>query len=81
MSFDFSLRDNETKEHLFDKGRKGKPTHGNYRISITPTLEYNISDNFSLQLDFSYDMTRPYTYNSFPSKNYKGTVTAKYSLK
>jgi len=81
MSFDFSIRDNETKEYLLDKGIKGKPTHGNFRISITPTVEYNISDNFSLQLDFSYDMTKPYSFNSYPSTNYKGTVTAKYSLK
>ncbi len=81
MSFDFSIRDNETKEYLFDKGRKGKPTHGNYRVSITPTLEYNINDNFAVQLDFSYDMTKPYVNNSYPSTNYKGTVTAKYSLK
>lgn len=81
ISFDMSIRDNEVKEYLFDKGRNGKPTHGNYRVSITPTIEYNVTDNFSLQMDFSYDNTVPYVNNSYPSKNYRGTVTAKYSLK
>ncbi len=81
ISFDMSLRDNEVKEYLFDKGRNGEPTHGNYRISIAPTLEYNITDNFSLQMDFSYDKTKPYVRNSNPSTNYRGTITAKYSLK
>ena len=81
ISFDMSIRDNEVKEYLFDKGRSGKPTHGNYRISITPTIEYNVTDNFSLQMDFSYDNTVPYVNNSYPSKNYRGTVTAKYALK
>ena len=81
MSFDLSIRDNEEKEYLFDKGRSGKPTHGNYRISISPTMEYNITDNFSLQADFSYDKTVPYVNNSYPTTNYRGTVTAKYSLK
>ncbi len=81
ISIDFSIRDNETKEYLFDSGKAGKPTHGNYRISFSPTMEYNISDNFSLQADFSYDKTVPYVYNSYPTTNYRGTVTAKYSLK
>jgi len=81
ISVDFSIRDNEVTEYLFDKGRNGKPTHGNYRVSLTPTMEYNISDNFSVQADFSYDMTKPYVNNSYPSTNYRGTVTAKYALK
>ncbi|HEB62053.1 MAG TPA: hypothetical protein ENI82_02775 [Bacteroidetes bacterium] len=81
ISVDFSIRDNEVKEYLFDSGRNGKPTHGNYRVSLTPTMEYNITDNFSLQADFSYDKTVPYVNNSYPTTNYRGTVTAKYSLK
>ena len=81
ISVDFSIRDNEVKEYLFDSGRKGKPTHGNYRISLSPTMEYNITDNFSLQADFSYDKTVPYVNNSYPVTNYRGTITAKYSLK
>lgn len=81
ISIDFSIRDNETKEYLFDNGRKGRATQGNYRISLTPSAEYNISDNFSVQLDFSYDKTVPYVNTSFPITNYRGTVTAKYSLK
>ena len=81
LGIDFSIRDTETKEYLFDTGRDGKATHGNYRISFAPTAEYNISDNFSMQLDFSYDKTVPYVNNSYPTTNYRGTVTAKYSLK
>ena len=81
INVDFSIRDNETKEYLFDTGRNGKATHGNYRISLAPSMEYNISDNFSMQLDFSYDKTVPYVNNSYPTTNYRGTVTAKYSLK
>ena len=81
ISFDMSIRDNEVKEYLFDSGRKGKPTHGNYRISISPVVEYNVTDNFSLQANFSYDKTVPYVNNSYPTTNYRGTVTAKYSLK
>lgn len=81
ISVDFSIRDNEVKEYLFDSGRNGKPTHGNYRVSLSPTMEYNITDNFSLQADFSYDKTVPYVNNSYPTTNYRGTVTAKYSLK
>ncbi|MGE5355337.1 MAG: cell surface protein SprA [Deltaproteobacteria bacterium] len=81
ISVDFSIRDNETKEYLFDTGRNGKATHGNYRIALAPSLEYNITDNFSMQLDFSYDKTVPYVNNSFPTTNYRGTITAKYSLK
>jgi cell surface protein SprA len=81
INIDFSLRDNETKEYLFDTGRNGKATHGNYRVSLAPSMEYNITDNFSMQLDFSYDKTVPYVNNSYPTTNYRGTVTAKYSLK
>lgn len=81
LGVDFSIKDTETKEYLFDSGRDPKATHGNYRISLIPTAEYNISDNFSLQLDFSYDKTIPYVSNSWPTTNYRGTVTAKYSLK
>ena len=81
ISVDFSIRDMETKEYLFDSGRNGKATHGNYRIALAPSLEYNITDNFSMQMDFTYDKTVPYVNNSFPTTNYRGTVTAKYSLK
>ncbi len=81
ISVDFSVRDNQTQEYRFDTQTDGKSTHGNYRIALTPSAEYNISDNFSVQLDFSYDKTLPYVTNSYPTTNYRGTVTAKYSLK
>ena len=79
LSFDFRLSDDVTYNHLLDQGII-EPTRGNYSLSISPALEYQINQRLSLRLFFDYRRVEPKTSAGFPRTDSSGGIVARFSL-
>lgn len=79
LSFDFRLTDDVTFNHLLDQGIV-EPTRGNYSLSISPAVEYQVNDRLSLRLFFDYRRVEPKTSAGYPRTDSAGGVVVRFSL-
>ncbi|WP_170254736.1 T9SS outer membrane translocon Sov/SprA [Phaeodactylibacter luteus] len=79
INFDMSIRDDVTFAHRLDEGIR-EPTRGNYALSLSPSVEYAISQRLSLRLFFDYRRTVPATSAGFPRTDASGGVIVRFQL-
>ncbi|HMQ48278.1 MAG TPA: cell surface protein SprA [Saprospiraceae bacterium] len=79
INFDFSLRDDITYAHLLDQDI-AEPTRGNYTLSISPSMEYQLNQRLSLRLFFDYRQTRPKTSIGYPRTDTSGGIVVSFQL-
>ncbi|MEL7020299.1 MAG: cell surface protein SprA, partial [Bacteroidota bacterium] len=80
IKFDFSLRDNVTFLHELDDLGAKEPTRGERTIRIDPQAIYQLNDQLSLTLFFSYNRRVPRVSTSFPITNSEGGVRVSFAL-
>ncbi len=79
FDFNFSLRDDITFNHLLDQDVV-EPTRGNYLLSISPTIEYQVSRDFSVRLFVTYQRSEPKVSTGFPRIDTAGGFVVRYQL-
>lgn len=76
---DFSLRDDYTTINRLDQ-REVRVTRGQKVISISPSIDYIISDNLTLRFFYDRRMSIPYVSNAFPITTTRGGVMFRFML-
>lgn len=61
-----------TVSHQFDIDQNPRPERGTRTYQLNPTIEYDMNDNMSLQLYYTYSYTFPETGQSVPVTNMRG---------
>ncbi len=79
ISFNFSLRDDVTFNHLLDQDVI-EPTRGNRALTISPAAEYRLNQRLSLRLFVDYRRNVPRTSAGFPRTDTSGGVVVRFSL-
>jgi len=79
IDFNFSLRDDITFNHLLDQDVV-EPTRGNYQLSISPTIEYQLTQDFSVRLFVNYRRSEPKVSTGFPRVDTAGGFIVRYQL-
>jgi len=79
FKFDFSFRDDITIVHKLDQGI-AEPTRGSKRISISPSIDYDVNKQLNLRLFFERSRTIPATSASYPITNTAAGLTIRFSL-
>ncbi len=79
FKFDFSFRDDITINHRLDQG-VAEPTSGSKTIAISPSVDYDISKQLNVRAFFDYRRVVPATSATFPSTNYQGGLTIRFTL-
>jgi cell surface protein SprA len=79
LKADFSLRDDYTTINRLDQ-REVRVTRGQKVISISPSIDYIISDNLTLRFFYDRRMSIPYVSNAFPITTTRGGVMFRFML-
>jgi cell surface protein SprA len=79
INFNMSIRDDVTYAHRLDEGIF-EPTRGNYALSLSPSLEYQINRQLSLRLFFDYRRNVPKTSAGFPRTDTSGGIMVSFRL-
>ncbi|MEM6380122.1 MAG: hypothetical protein AAF705_18150, partial [Bacteroidota bacterium] len=79
INFDVSFRDDVTFNHLLDIDTF-EPTRGLTSIRISPSIDYNITEQLNARAFFDYSRTNPKTSASFPITNWQGGITLRFTL-
>ena len=80
VNFDFSLRDDITYNTPLNGGTQFIPTRGSFRMSFSPSAEYQISQQLALRLFFDYQRDVPKSTNGFPRTTASGGVVVRFQL-
>ena len=76
---DFSLRDNVTSNSRLDQ-QSAFATGGSKEITISPTIEYVLSNRINVQLYFDQRRVTPYISSAAPTVNTRAGVKVRISL-
>ena len=79
ITFDFSIRDDETNQYLIVEGTR-QPSRGNRSVSILPQATYQLNKQLSLRFFFDYRHQEPKTTQGYPTTNIRSGVTVRFSL-
>ena len=77
---DVSIRDGYTITRDINSDLKPTPNAGMKSISIRPTLNYNITENFNLRAFYNRNVNKPKTTQSFPTALTNFGVSLRYTL-
>ena len=77
--FDFKLRDNVTSNSRLDQ-QSAIPTNGSKEITLSPTIDYYISNRINVKLYFDQRRVIPYISSSAPTTNTRAGVQVRISL-
>ena len=80
FKFDFEYRDDVTNNYRLDLSKEPTPTRGTRTISLSPSIDYNISSRLKLRLFTDYRRTVPKVSNAFPITTLNTGVTVQFSL-
>lgn len=79
FTFDFSVRDDVTIIRELITGLE-EPDRGSRRVSISPAINYQLSNQLSLRFFFDYTKNTPKTSQGYPTTNIRSGVTVRFSL-
>jgi cell surface protein SprA len=79
ITFDFSIRDDETNQYLIVEGTK-QPSRGNRSVTILPQATFQLNKQLSLRFFFDYRRQEPKTTEGYPTTNIRSGVTVRFSL-
>lgn len=79
MKMDFSIRDDYTTISRMDQ-RESRDTRGQKVISISPSVDYLLSQNLTLRFFFDRRMSVPYVTTAFPITTTRGGVMIRFML-
>ena len=77
--FDFKMRDNVTSNSRLDQ-QSSIPTNGSKEYTISPTVDYYISNRINVKLYFDQRRVIPYISSSAPTTNTRAGVQVRISL-
>ncbi len=80
ISFDMSYRDDVSYIHKLDGGANAQPDRGLKSLRLSPSVDYDVNENFSLRAFVEYNQTKPYLTTSFPITSIRGGLTARFNL-
>lgn len=80
IGMSFALQDNIRKNYILDSGQKGQTINGTNSININPTIDYEVNENFTLQLFLDYSKTVSETTNRTDITSYRGGLVARFIL-
>jgi cell surface protein SprA len=80
INFDFSYRDDISLLHAYDTGATAEPNRGLKSLSINPSVDYQVNDNFTLRFFVDFTKTKPYLSTSYPITSVQGGLTARFNL-
>ncbi len=76
---DFGLRDDYTTINRLDQ-RESRATRGQKVITITPSIDYLLTDNVTLRLFYDRRQSIPYVSNAYPITTTRGGITIRFML-
>ncbi|NNE29794.1 MAG: cell surface protein SprA, partial [Saprospiraceae bacterium] len=79
FQFDFALRDDVTLNHSLDQDFS-EETRGARTLTISPSVDYDVSERLNVRLFFDHRSTTPKTSLGFPTSNTSAGVTVRFSL-
>jgi cell surface protein SprA len=79
IKMDFSLRDDYTTINRLDQ-RESRATRGQKVISISPSIDYLLTQNLTLRFYFDRRQSIPYVSNSYPITTTRGGLMLRFLL-
>ena len=80
FKFDFSLRNDITRNYVIDQETGGEPTMGARTYSFSPSVDYVINERLNIRLFFDRRRTRPWTSASYPITNTNAGIAIRFTL-
>jgi len=80
MRIDFSMRNNRTVIRKLEDLSGSEITAGQRIFSIKASMDYMLSDKFTIRAFYDQRMTTPYISNSFPNANYNVGFSLTFTL-
>lgn len=81
LNFALSFRDDVNYDHRLSAADvPAEKNRGTKSISISPSIDYNINENFTLRLFVDYNKTSPYVTTSYPNTNIQGGLTGRFTI-
>ncbi len=80
FNFDFAFSDNVSYVHRIDQGKSAEPTRGLQSLRISPSVDYEVNENFTLRMFVEYSKTKPRLSTSFPITSILGGLTMRFNL-
>ena len=77
--FDFKMRDNVTSNSRLDQ-QNSTPTSGSKEITLSPTIDYYLSNRVNVKLYFDQRRVTPYVSSSAPTVNTRAGLQVRISL-
>ena len=79
VRFDFKIRDNVTSNSRLDQ-ESAFATNGSKEITISPTIDYYISNRINVKLYFDQRRVNPYISSAAPTVNTRAGLQIRISL-
>jgi len=80
FNVDFAFSDNVSFVHRIDQGKSAEPTRGLESLRISPSVDYEVNENFTLRMFVEYSKTKPRLSTSFPITSVLGGLTMRFNL-
>ncbi len=80
FNLDFAFSDNVSFVHRIDQGNSAEPTRGLESLRISPSVDYEVNENFTLRMFVEYSKTKPRLSTSFPITSILGGLTMRFNL-
>ena len=80
FNLDFKISDDVTYNNLLDSGQGFVPIRGTKTITISPYIDYEVNQDFTLQFFFDYQKTSPYTLGSNDRININSGFKLRFNL-